>query len=165
MSNPNQHCSCAAAAPFKCPSCARREKEAAAPSHHFAPLYKAIARTIQAIDNCSKSDNQEWQAKHGETLRRFERLLPHGSGFDRGCTVILEKSHADRIVINAPFHHMDSNGYYDGWGDYLVIVTPSLGFDFSIRVAGRDRNGFKDYAADTFRLALEQSVNQYTGEA
>jgi len=131
---------------------------------NYVCLYQAIARTLQAIRNCEKSGNTDWRAKHCETLRAMESNLPRGSGFDSGCTVDLEKSGADRVVIRAPFHHMDSNGYYSGWGYYSVIVSPCLSFGFSLRITGRDRDGFKEFAADTFHWSLSQSVDQFTGK-
>lgn len=49
------------------------------------PLYRHIARTIDARLRCQQTENQEWFARHSETLRYIERnLLPSGSGIDSG---------------------------------------------------------------------------------
>jgi hypothetical protein len=49
---------------------------------------------------------------------------------------------------------MNENGYYMDWTEYRVIVKPSLAFGFTVRITGRDYNGFKEYAYELFNEAL-----------
>lgn len=83
-----------------------------------------------------------------DELRQFVCMTaPSGSGFNNGTQLLTAKPL--RLEFGTAFHHMHENGYYDGWTQYKVIVTPSFnGFD--LKVTGRDRNGIKDYIADVF---------------
>jgi len=127
------------------------------------PLYEYIASKVSAIRNCQKSGNQEWEWKHRETLEKIERnLLPSGSGFDSGSVIDMETSKPEKIVINTSFHHMTETGYYSGWTDHSVIITPSLQFGFNLRVTGRNRNEIKDYIAETFQYVLSKRVEPET---
>lgn len=124
------------------------------------PLYRQIASLLLAIENCERAGNAEWKARHGETIRALVREhMPSGSGFDNGTTLEFERSRPDRLVFLTAFHHMDEVGGYAGWSDHTVIVTPSLAFPFDLRATGRDRNGIKDYIAETFKIALQTVVD------
>jgi len=57
-------------------------------------------------------------------------------------------------VIQADFHHMNGNGFYTGWTEHTVVITPSLAFGFEVKVAGQNQNLIKDYIADVFIQAL-----------
>ncbi len=59
---------------------------------------------------------------------------------------------------------MDSNGYYCGWVDYTVTVTPSLTSEFNLRISGRDYHGLKDSLYETFEHALSTGVDPYSFE-
>ena len=77
-------------------------------------IYKKIAQELSVINN-PKADSK-WEAVAFENLHYIEReLLPSGSGVDNGCTINLSKSTPNKIVIQCDFHHMNENGYYDGW--------------------------------------------------
>ena len=83
-----------------------------------------------------------------------------GAATDSGTTIDLESSSPDRIVLRTSFHHMDENGYYDGWSNHTIIVTPSLAFGFNLRITGRDRNQIKDYLADLFYSDLSSEISE-----
>jgi hypothetical protein len=121
-------------------------------------LYSAIAQAIQAQINCAKATpvNHVWLDKWSARLGSIEKnLLPSGSGFDNGTRIVYERCNDVRLVFATAFHHMDENGYYDGWSEHTVIVKASLAFGISIRVVtGKDRNGIKDYIRDQFHDAL-----------
>lgn len=123
------------------------------------PLYKALAQAISAISRC----NPEWSEKYRDHLESFERNhLPHGSGFDAGCKVDLDKSTPDKIYIDFSFHHMDLNGFYCGWTDHTVKITPSLQFDFEIKITrNRIDDSTLDYFHDTIHYALSEPVDPY----
>jgi hypothetical protein len=121
-------------------------------------VYQQISSLLNAIANCQKSGNSEWSVKHSCELDTIERNLPRGSGIDCG-TKISRDSTSRKIVLVADFHHMDDNGYYDGWTNHKIIVTPSFdGID--IRVTGQNRNDIKDYLADVYHYALNESMDK-----
>lgn len=123
-------------------------------------LYQVIAQTLQARVNCERSQNEEWEARHQATLDQLIRdFMPSGSGFDCG-TKLDPKSTPERLMLVAPFHHMNESGMYDGWGDHVVTVRPSLCYGFVLSISGRDRDGFKDYAGELFHAALSADVEQ-----
>lgn len=116
-----------------------------------------LAATIEARANCERSGNAEWFQRHTDRIANIAReLLPSGSGIG-GVTVDLEKSTGDRVVLNVPFHCMDVNGFYCGWRDFTVTVTPAFSGHY-VKVSGRDYNGLKDYLADLFSDALGAPV-------
>lgn len=126
------------------------------------PLYEAIASTVQAYHNCVKSGNAEWETKHKERLEHIQKhILPQGSGFDAGCEIDLEKSTGEKLHIITHFHHMNEGGYYDGWTDHKVVVTPSLLFGIRIQISGKDRNQIKEYMHEMFTHLL---TSQYDDE-
>jgi len=118
-------------------------------------LYQRIASTLLAVQNCEKSGNEEWRIKHSARLvYELPSVLPSGSGFDSGTSLDMEESKPERLVFNTGFHHMDQNGFYCGWSNHQVIVTPSLVFGFQLRVTGLNTRGIKDYIAEVFEHAL-----------
>ncbi len=133
-------------------------------------VYVAIAQCLMALRNCEKahdntttdSEYKHWADMcdmHEDRIAAIvKQQLPHGSGFDSGTKFDFERSTPDRLIFNADFHHMDDNGYYDGWTVHQVIVTPSLSFGFNVRVTGRDRRQIKDYIAETFNHCLSVEI-------
>lgn len=125
------------------------------------PIYQEISSLLQAIENCTKSNNTEWQSRHEDTINTLcKEFMPSGCGIDCGTKLDWNKSQPERIVFNVPFHHMDENGFYDGWTDYTVIVKPSLADGFDLRIKGKDRNCLKDYLAEIYSWHLRQNVWQ-----
>ena len=118
-----------------------------------------IARLIQARENCQKSGNAKWGPK---CEARAEEIaanhLPSGSGIDAGTKIDWDKSTPEKLVLIAPFHHMDERGCYAGWSEHSVVVRASLAFGLDIRVTGRNRNEIKDYLAETFAYALTREI-------
>jgi hypothetical protein len=53
---------------------------------------------------------------------------------------------------------MNDAGYYDGWTEHTVVVTPSFN-GLNLRISGSNRNQFKDYAYDCFDQALSQDIS------
>ena len=59
----------------------------------------------------------------------------------------------NKLVFCAPFHHMNSDGYYTEWTNHYITVIPTFdGFD--IAVSGSNKNDIKNYIADRFDIAL-----------
>ena len=127
-------------------------------------LYQTIAQLVQARENCKKSNNREWLDKHESRITDLVKsFLPSGSGFDNGTQIDLDESTPNRLVFHTAYHHMNDGGYYDGWTEHSVIVTPDLASGFDLRITGRDRREIKDYIGEVFHHALsvdtsEQSV-------
>ena len=126
------------------------------------PLYQALARALVARQNCEKSGNTEWFAKHTATIQELCRLhLPSGSGFDNGTTINLDLSTSDKLVFVTSYHHMNGDGFYDGWTEHTVTVRPSLSSTITLAISGRDRNDVKEYIHECFTAALVAEVNPY----
>lgn len=127
------------------------------------PLYQEIAICLQAMINCEASGNTEWFDRHEERIEELcKNHMPRGSGFDSGTTLDMDRSNPDRLVFTSAYHHMDENGYYDGWSDPVIVtVKPSLQFGIDIRITGirrKDRWSCTDYFYETFDHALRQEV-------
>ena len=123
-------------------------------------ILRAFSEALQAMRNCEKSGNAEWHGRWSSYIAKLQAELPHGSGLDGKVEFIIDKCNATRVVIFAEFHHMDSNGYYDGWTDHEIIVTATH-CGLCIDVTGRDRNGIKDYLAELFYDALTRPVPEF----
>jgi hypothetical protein len=120
--------------------------------------YQKIASLLQAIINCQKSNNQEWEEKHTETIETIMQNSPSGSGFDNSTSLDFFKSTPEKLVFNTAFQHMDENGFYDGWSHHDVIATPSLASGFNLRITGKDRNEIKDYIAEIMDSFLNEEI-------
>jgi hypothetical protein len=120
-------------------------------------VLSVLSNALVARANCEKSGNSEFYAKWEALITQIEKnCLPSGSGFDSGTEVDIEKSNGQtRIVFTTAFHHMDENGYYDGWTEHTVTASPCLLFGFNLKVSGRNRNEIKDYIDETFSHALQ----------
>jgi hypothetical protein len=117
-------------------------------------LFREIASTCGARKRCLANGN-DFAEKHDIRLMVLENeFLPSGSGIDNGVSIDRDASTDGRIVLLFSFHHMDSNGGYDGWTDYRAIVTPSFtGYD--LRIVGSNRQDIKEYLHQTLSDALD----------
>lgn len=119
-------------------------------------VYQAIASALDAANRCEA----EWQDKHRARIDSIMRdNMPSGSGFDAG-TQLSDTSKPNRLVFETAFHHMDEAGYYDGWTEHSIIVTPSLAHGFDMRITGRNRNDIKEYIGDVFHAALTADCSE-----
>lgn len=125
--------------------------------------YIAIAKAVGSYHRCVASDNTEWQAKHKEAIEDLCSDLPSGSGFDSGSHIDLDQSTGEKLVFHTSFHHMNDGGYYDGWTEHEVILTPSLEMGYRLKVTGTNRNDIKDYIHEQFAYALDNNVEQWAG--
>lgn len=117
--------------------------------------YRGLAIAVASRKRCDNGFNPEWFDKWSDRIAGvISDRFPSGSGFDAGTKIDLEKSTGDKLVFHTSFHHMNDGGYYDGWTDHTVTVTPSLEHGFHLKISGRDRNGIKDYIAGQFSHAL-----------
>ena len=118
---------------------------------------KLISLIAQTCD-WHKQVNDEYMGECEDRIYKLEQLLPSGSGIDSGCKIDVEKSSSDKVVINFSWHHLDENGYYDGWTDHKLIVKPKLSGDFDLTITGRDKGYIKDYLYDLFDTELRQII-------
>jgi hypothetical protein len=119
------------------------------------PVYKAIASTLDALQRCEKTGNVDWVDRHRSTIEALvEHHMPSGAGWDCATKLDFAESTPDRLVFYGAYHHMTGDGMYDGWTEHRIIVRPSLAFDFSIQVTGRNRNDIKEYLIERFGDAL-----------
>lgn len=124
-------------------------------------LYQAIAGMVQARANCIKSGNDEWRDKHEDRVEYLcKNHMPSGSGFD-STKIDWDKSSTDRLVFLTAFHHMNEGGFYDGWTEHTVTVTPSLQMGFYLRITGANRNDIKEHIDETFRYSLCEMRDQW----
>lgn len=93
--------------------------------------------------------NGRYKHPHKELIELMEKELPSGSGIDSGCEILLEKSNPNKIVIKTSFHHINENGYYDGWSNHNIIIKPGFGM-FYLQITGKNRNDIKTYLFDLF---------------
>lgn len=116
-------------------------------------LIQAIDATLTTLRWHQERETSRDARAHYARLKQLADQLPSGSGLDRGTKIDLDRSRADRIVLIAPFHHMNEHGHYDGWTDHVIIVRPAFG-GIQVDVRGRNRNGIKDYLAEVYHHAL-----------
>lgn len=104
---------------------------------------------------------------HLADLEALERELPSGSGIDNGTKIDIENSEEDvKLVIDCGYHHMDENGYYDGWCDYTITVRPTFSgiwvdVDCNSPYYVLEYPGTTEYLAETYRYALLRELNNH----
>ena len=121
-------------------------------------VIQRIAETVDAFHTCEKNDNEEWRERHFETLQELEReALPRGSGIDNGVRIDIQASTMDFVTLRTSFHHMNEHGYYVGWSEHTIVVTPAFR-GVNLRITGRNRNEIKDYLHEVFEHALTREI-------
>jgi hypothetical protein len=125
-------------------------------------LYARIALLVDAVSNCAALGKTEWQATYEASLRALEEFLPSGSGVDCGTKIDLDASlrRPGKIALTLSYHHMNEDGFYDGWTEHAVTVCPSLTSGFVLTISGRDRNGIKEYLHELLADSLHQEIAQ-----
>lgn len=122
-------------------------------------LYSELSTLLQARANCLTKQMFTPLEKHTDMIESLvKNHMPSGSGFDCGTKLDLDASHAEKLVFTTEFHHMNDGGYYDGWTEHTITVTPSLSDGFRLRISGRNCNEIKDLIHEQFRHALQTDV-------
>ena len=114
-------------------------------------------KLYQFISNLTRRGSIDATEETADYLSR-NGYLPSGSGFDNGTQLDTEKSNPQKLVFKTAFHHLSQHGFYTKWTDHTVTVTPSF-YGINIKVSGRDHNGIKDYIAECFDSALNETVS------
>lgn len=123
-------------------------------------VYAALSSALQAHINCCEGHGTEEWAQRWENVIEYimKHHFPSGSGFDEGTSFDWERSTPQTLVFKTSFHHMNENGYYDGWTVHLVRVRPC--FDgVSITISGKDRNFIKELIADRFYQLVSDEID------
>ena len=121
------------------------------------PLIVKIYRTIQAMNNCLKSGNTEWFHKHEDTLDSLSKYLPSGSGLNYACSINIDESDENKIVIDFLYSHCNEFGWTVGYTAHKLICKPTFdGLD--LRITGKDKNGVKEYLYDIFDSCLNHTL-------
>ena len=120
-------------------------------------LIQKIANSVVAFNNAEKYvEGTIWQNRCSDQIDALEQLLPSGSGFNSGTTISVFQSTDTKIIFETSFHHMNDAGFYTGWTDHKITITPSFVFGLDIKVGGRNKNDIKEYIADVFYQILTQ---------
>jgi len=93
-----------------------------------------------------------------DTLEDYFENHLHGSGWD-GNWRIDEGPYAKNICATIEYHHMDENGYYDGWSRVNVYLTRTLDilritFSTDRRLREKYIAGQDDYFSDCIYEAV-----------
>lgn len=121
-------------------------------------LIEAIATAIGARHRCAEINNMEWFDRWTQRLSAYAAALPSGSGIDNGTKIDVDRSTANRILLTLSYHHLNDNGFYDGWTDHTITVRPAFIGRFTLTISGRDRNETKDYLAEVYAYALSEKA-------
>ena len=119
-------------------------------------IYQRISSLIDAYIRNIETGNTEWELKHKASIDALLEEFPSGSGFDNGTKLDFQKSTPENLIFYTSFHHMNENGYYDGWTEHTITIKPSLQFGYRLVISGKDRNDIKEYIHETFSFALDK---------
>lgn len=89
--------------------------------------------------------------------------MPHGSGFDAGCSIEAEQTFDDVVVISGSYHHMNEDGFYTHWSHFNAVVKPSFSCGMSIEVSGGGDEDHRDYVSETLYHALSSDECNHEG--
>ena len=130
----------------------------------FSALYDML---IGPVFN-KTTDLWDWQKENlqndsdlqDEVEKVLLKRLPHGSGID--CKWEFKWLKNGKVKASNSFHCMNDAGYYDGYADFTVIITPTYDLgDFKLVFNGRQGQNknrqymLRDYLEDTLYQALK----------
>ncbi len=132
---------------------------------HIANMAQAHRACRERSESPQGGHAERWANLHNAALSELIKdTLPHGSGFDSGVSVDWEATDvlAERYVFVCPFHVMNEVGFYVGWAEFRVSVTPSFQDTISLEIertatTGDDaEHGLEDYVAEAMYAALTE---------
>jgi hypothetical protein len=107
----------------------------------MSKVYQKIAFTVYTIDK----GNPELVEYYMNILDDILNTTPHGSGIDSDIT-LNSKSTEKCLIFDISFHYMNVNGFYVGWYDFELKVTPSLIRGIDLKITGEEPTyELKDY--------------------
>jgi len=126
----------------------------------LASLVDAFHRVNAGLHDGTFQGDPDWLRRHKARAELLTKhFMPSGSGVDCGTKIDVEASTGDRLVFQMDFHHMDSQGGYDGWTEHRVSVKASMVHEIDIRITGRDRNKIKEYLHDLAHGCLVEELD------
>jgi len=109
---------------------------------------------LSELLNWNPPKGSDFEDMKEQKLELIKDMLPDGSGFDCGTKILFDECKKDKIVLYFAYHHLNSNGYYDGWTYHKVILKPTFQ-DYDILITGRDKNMCKDYFYDVLNKEID----------
>ena len=85
--------------------------------------------------------------------------MPSGSGIDNGTKVISVQD--SRVILSCEFHHMNANGYYDGWTKHNIVFYSEF-CGVRVAVTGVNKNDIKEYLADVYHAWANNAAPDFT---
>ena len=123
-------------------------------------VYQKMARLV----DWNPTVGEYLDSKNKQVDELIDKYMPSSSGFD-GKIELDEKSTDEKIIIHVEYHHMDINGFYDGWSTFKVIITASMAYNYCMQVKGESvvrkyfyHVGFDDFVISVFRDCLDKEV-------
>lgn len=127
--------------------------------YRVEPLYVILSEWMYRVPQSKGFSTSAAESDACEVLRMLcKNFMPSGSGIDTGTEIDIARSTPDKLIFTFGFHFIDEHGFYDGWEDYTVKVTPSLRYRLSLTINGKNRNDIKDYLHDTYYWALKRNI-------
>ncbi|HNC58654.1 MAG TPA: hypothetical protein PLP33_24725 [Leptospiraceae bacterium] len=109
----------------------------------------------------------DWKTRNAEmaqlAIDKLMETAPSGSGIDNGTKLRVDST-SEKIKFHVDFHHMDNGGYYDGWTEHIVTVSPSLHYGAKLTISGKNRNEIKDYLHEVFETWLNSDYEKESGK-
>jgi thiaminase len=121
-------------------------------------IMKVYQQTAQEINLINTSNTPDHVKMARERLDTILKEAPSGAGIDNGTRLDDINSTSKKLIFHANFHHMNDAGYYEGWTEHMVIVTPCLMHGFNLQITGKDRNQIKDYLHEVYQNWLNSEV-------
>ena len=120
--------------------------------------FEVLAQLVTAYQRCEERAQIDWRDRHESSIQQvIDAVMPHGSGFDSGTEIALADCSAERLIFDFSYHHMDEHGYYCGWTDHRVTVTPSFLGRFQLRISGPNKRE-SHYFYELFDACLNERV-------
>lgn len=120
--------------------------------------YKNLAQQQEFGDN--RLESELLAAVANQIMKYVETYMPVGGDIE-DTRLVLAESTQNTLVFSCSFHHMNRNGFYDGYTYHKIKVMPSMLFEIDVRARGQNKNDVKDYLEEIFFYALVQSVKPY----
>jgi hypothetical protein len=125
---------------------------------HTNKKYQCLASAFKSYSYYISKNNNDTAEMFMNDIKQLIESLPHGSGIDSTTNFSYLSSKEDKLIITSGYHHMDNNGYYDGWTDFKIILTPSW-YGFNLKIQGafpRKYADTREYLEDLFATDLDQ---------
>jgi hypothetical protein len=108
-----------------------------------------LSSKFDAYQRCIETNNKEWEENHRGAIEEILKALPSGSGIDDGVKFNWNHSTPQKLVFTFGFHHLNEGGFYDGWTNHILTITPKFG-GYDLKISGPNKNHIKDYLYDVF---------------